>query len=51
MTKAYRSPNEEAVVILRSAFNFGPAIFPPILRLRDKSVSEAGKIDNKTTAH
>ena len=37
-------------VILRSAFSFRPAISPPTLRLWGKSVSEAGKIDNGTTA-
>ncbi len=37
---------ENAVVILCSAFSFPPAISPPVPRLWDKSVSEAGKIDN-----
>jgi hypothetical protein len=41
----------KAVVISFSAFSFRPAISPPVLRLWDKSVSEAGKIDNGTTAH
>jgi len=40
----------KSVVILRSAFTFRPAISPPVLHLWDKSVSEAGKIDNGTTA-
>ena len=51
MTKECRNPNVKAFVILRSAFSFRPAIFPPVPRLWDKSVSEAGKIDNGTTAH
>ena len=41
---------ENAFVILCSAFNFRPAIFPPVPHLWDKSVSEARKINNRTTA-
>ena len=41
---------ENAFVISCSAFSFRPAISPPILRLWGESVSEAGKIDNGTTA-
>ncbi len=40
----------KAFVILCSAFSFRPAISPPILRPWGESVSEAGKIDNGTTA-